>query len=253
MSIRGVLLDLSGVLYVGTAPLPGAAEALARLQASGLPIRYITNTTRSPRAAIHRQLTDMGFAIAEDHVFTAPRAVRAHIEREHLRPWLLIHPNLKPEFADLATDDPNAVVLGDAGDAFDYHHLNHAFRLLMNGAPLIAMGNNRFFMEDDGLSLDIGPFLAALEYAAGVEGLVLGKPSAAFFQAAVADMGCETREVVMIGDDALADVEGALKAGLQGWLVRTGKYRPGDEARIGVAGAQVVADFRSAVRALLRT
>lgn len=250
--IRGVLLDLSGVLYVGGAPLPGAPEALARLQGSGMPLRYITNTTRSTRRQIHRMLAGMGFSIPEAEIFTAPGAVRTVLEREGLRPLLLIHPGLAPEFADFAGTEPDAVVLGDAGDGFTYEALNRAFRLLMEGAPLLAMGDNRYFREADGLSLDIGPFLKALEYAAGVQGTVLGKPSAGFFHAAVADMGLEPGEVLMVGDDVEADVQGALDAGLQACLVRTGKYRPGDEDRVDAARARVADDLAALVEVLTR-
>ncbi|ACL71382.1 HAD-superfamily subfamily IIA hydrolase like protein [Thioalkalivibrio sulfidiphilus HL-EbGr7] len=249
--IRGVLLDLSGVLYVGDAPLAGALEALTRLQASGLPVRYITNTTRSPRREIHRMLSTMGFRIPEQEIFTAPGAVRAALERDGLKPLLLIHPGLAPEFQDLVTDTPDAVVLGDAGEAFSYDNLNRAFRLLMDGAPLLAMGSNRYFREQDGLSLDIGPFLRALEYAAGVQGTVLGKPSAEFFHAAVADMGLEPDEVLMVGDDAEADVQGALDADIQACLVRTGKYRPGDEDHIDTHRARIADDLAALVADLL--
>ena len=245
--IRGVLLDLSGVLSVGDRALPGAPDAVARLQSSGMPVRYITNTTRSPRAAIHRMLTRMSFTIPQAEIFTVPGAVRAVLQRDGLMPLLIIHPDLEPEFADLPGDEPDAVVLGDAGDSFTYERLNRAFRLLMDGAPLLAMGNNRYFREADGLSLDIGPFLKALEYAAGVQGTVLGKPSADFFRAAVADMGLEPGEVLMVGDDVEADVQGALDAGLQACLVTTGKYRPGDEGRIDTGRARVKADLAAVI------
>lgn len=249
--LKAVLLDLSGVLYVGAEPLPGAQAALARLTQAGVPVRYITNTTRSTRATIHAQLVRMGFTIPEDEIFTAPQAVRRILRERGLRPYLIVHPGLAPEFADLPQADPDAVVLGDAGETFDYAVLNAAFRMLVKGAPLIAMGNNRCFREAEGLSLDVGPFVAALEYAAGVTAEVLGKPAPEFFHSAVADLGCAPDEVMMIGDDYAADVEGALKAGLQATLVRTGKYREGDEARIGVPGAWLAADIGEAVDRIL--
>jgi len=147
-AIRGVLLDLSGVLYVGSGAVPGAPEALARLRGAGLPLRFITNTTRSTRKAIGEKLRRLGFEIEDDEIFTAPSAVRAYLAEHGLRPQLLIHPGLEPEFDEVDQHDPNAVVLGDAGEAFDYVHLNRAFRLLVDGAPLIAMGDNRYFAEE---------------------------------------------------------------------------------------------------------
>jgi HAD superfamily hydrolase (TIGR01458 family) len=115
------------------------------------------------------------------------------------------------------------VILGDLGDEFTPETLNGAFRLLMDGAELLALQHNRYWRRADGLALDVGAYSAALEYASGREAVVVGKPSAQFFHAAVADMGLE--EAVMIGDDAEADVAGAMAAGLAGVLVRTGKYR----------------------------
>ncbi len=249
--IKALLLDLSGVLYVGDTPVPGALEAMRRLRASKLALRFVTNTTRSTRAAILAKLAGMGFAVDEREIFTAPGAVHRLLAERALRPYLLIHPALRDEFADCDVSHPNAVVLGDAGEAFDYAHLNRAFRLLLEGAPLIAMGDNRYFMEHDGLSLDIGPFVRALEYAADIQALVLGKPSAAFFHAALKGTGCKPEEVLMIGDDALSDVGGALKAGLQAMLVKTGKYRAGDERRIGVPGARLADDIAQAVAQVL--
>jgi HAD superfamily hydrolase (TIGR01458 family) len=252
MDVKGVLLDLSGVLYVGDEPVPGASKALDRLRDSGLPIRYLTNTTRRTRAAVHASLASMGFEIDEGDIFTAPSAVRAHLRTAGLRPWLLIHPALEPEFADVETQDPNAVVIGDAGDGFTYHALNEAFRLLMDGAPLLAMGDNRFFREADGLSLDIGPFVKALEFAAGVDALVLGKPAAGMFLGAVEELGCSPEEAIMVGDDVASDVEGAVAAGMQALLVRTGKFQAGDDERIAeIETAGVVDDLAAAVERIL--
>ena len=230
--VDGVLLDLSGVLHVGTRALPGAAAALQRLRGSGLPLRFVTNTTRNTRRVVGENLRRLGFAIDEHEIFTAPRAARAYLEAQRLRPLLIVHPGVAQEFAGVVQENPNAVLLGDAGEAFDYGHLNRAFRLLMSGAPLLAMGRNRYFMDDDGLNLDAGPFVAALEYAAGVAATVLGKPAPEFYHAAVAALGCAPERVVMIGDDVDADVSGAAAAGLSGILVRSGKYRSGDERRL---------------------
>jgi len=249
--IRGVLLDLSGVLYVGQERLPGALESVAELTAAGIPLRYITNTTRSPRAAILAKLTRMGFCIDPEELYTAPQAAFAHVGARGLRPLLILHPDLESDVGLSGSGPYDAVLVGDAGEAFTYGRLNAAFRLLMAGAPLYAMGDNRYFKEADGLSLDVGPFVAALEYASGAKATVLGKPAASFFHAAALSMGVAPEDVVMVGDDVLSDVQGALAAGMKGILVRTGKYQPGDEQRIELPGAVVVDDIGAAVRWLL--
>ena len=100
---------------------------------------------------------------------------------------------------------------------------------------------------EGGLSLDAGPFVAALEYASGKRAVVVGKPEESFFRIALEDMGLEAHEVAMVGDDAEADVAGAKKAGLSGIQVRTGKWRPGGD----VAGADLVLDSIAALPSAL--
>ncbi|MEK8089499.1 TIGR01458 family HAD-type hydrolase [Thermithiobacillus plumbiphilus] len=249
--IQHVLIDLAGVLYSGGQALPGARDALARLQAAGCSCRFLTNTTRSTCAEVIAQLQKMGFAIPEEAVFSAPLATRARLLADGLRPMLLVHPGLLPEFDGIPQDAPNAVVVGDAGEALNYARLNSAFRLLMQGAPLLAMGRNRYFQDVDGLSLDQGPFVCALEEAAGIEAEVLGKPAKAFFDSVLRDLQARPDEAIMIGDDLVADIQGAQEAGIPAILVRTGKYRPADGEDPHIRPAQIADDFARAVDWLL--
>ena len=189
--IHGILLDLAGVLYQGDRRLPGASEALARLRENDLPVRFVTNTTRKTKARLLAQLHDLDLAVEDDELFTAAEATKRVLRDRGLTPHLLIHPDLEPDFADLPPGRPNAVVVADAGPAFTYDNLNRAFRLIQDGAPLLAVAKNRYFSENEGLSLDAGPFVAALEYAAQVEAEVIGKPAYAFFAGAVASMAGE--------------------------------------------------------------
>lgn len=252
--VRGVLIDLSGVLYDGDAPLPGAIEAVQRLHHAGLGVRYLTNTTRSTRDQLLSKLRAMGFAIEPNEVFSAPLAAKRLIQQRGFRPMLLVHPNLEPEFADVLQDFPNAVVVGDAGHEITYEKLNAAFRLLMGDAALVALARNRYFKEADGLSLDAGPFVAALEFASGAKAQVVGKPSKEFFKLALDDLRCLAVDAVMIGDDVHDDVLGATAAKMRGILVRTGKYRPSDEQLLtDQRNAMVVDDFPAAVAVLLES
>ncbi len=246
---KAILLDIDGVIYVGDQLLPGALDAMARLRSSGLPIRFITNTTLTPRSEIFQRLSGMGVELSIDELLTPAAAACDWLNAHGLRPHLLVHPALESEFAGVATKgDAIAVVVGDAGDAFTYQALNAAFRHLVAGAPFIALAANRTFKDKDGeLSIDAGAFVAALEYASGRQAVVLGKPSADFFQAAVASMNAEATHTVMVGDDAEADVSGALKAGLgYGLLVRTGKYRSADEAAVSPPPTAVVESLSEA-------
>lgn len=229
---KAVLFDLSGVLYVGDAAIPGAVDAIARAQASPLHIRFITNTSRRTSQQLLKDLRRLGFELDDDQLFTATDAARQWVLCHQLRPYCLVHKNVLSEFADLPQDDPNAVLIGDAAEDFTYDTLNRAFQLCQTGAPLIGIGYNRYFKLDGELLLDAGPFIRAIEFAASVEATILGKPSVEFFNQVLASTDAQPNETLMIGDDVFGDVEGALHAGLEGCLVRTGKYQSGDEHRI---------------------
>lgn len=230
--MQGVFLDLSGVLYEGTRSLPGALQAVTRLQASPLTLRFLTNTSRRSRNQILSDLNRMGFSLDPTQLFTAPAAAARWLKVQGLRPYLLVHPDIRVEFQGLDQREPNAVVLGDAEDGLNYRALDEAFALLLAGAPLVAIADNRYFKAEGRLHLDAGPFVRALEYAADVRAVVTGKPAPTFFQEVLGDAGLCPGDVLMVGDDIHGDVEGALGAGLNAALVRTGKYRPGDETRI---------------------
>jgi HAD superfamily hydrolase (TIGR01458 family) len=250
ISPKAVLIDLAGVLHTGDDALPGAVRALDRLRASGLPLRFLTNTTRTPSTILFAKLQRMGFTLAAAEIQTAALAARTLVRARGLRPLWLIHPDIAGEMGDSAAE-PDIVVLGDMGTHFTYPLLNHAFRLLMQGLPLMAMARNRYFMEPDGLSLDMGAFVAGLEYSAGVTAEITGKPAPAFFNAALAELGIAPAEAVLIGDDLSDDIGGAQAAGIPGILVRTGKFRSGDDAHPTIHPTAVYDDFAAAVDALL--
>ena len=236
--MAGVLLDLDGVVYVGDALVPGAAEAVAWLAENGVPYRYLTNTTSRPRSAIVEKLGRMGIAASPAEILTPVVVTSAWLRREGIeRPALYVPDATAAEFAALGTvaasdgdGRPGAVVVGDLGSGWDFATLNGAFRLLMAdpAPPLVALGLTRYWRSEDGLRLDTGPFVRALEYATGRASIVLGKPDAAFYGVAVEELGLEAAQVAMVGDDVRADVAGAQRAGLAGVLVRTGKFSSAD-------------------------
>lgn len=226
--IEGLLLDLSGVVYVQDEAVPGAPEALTAFRGAGIPIRLVTNTTMRPRRAILERLERLGIEADPSELVTpATLATRRCEEAGYESVALVVLDELREDLEGLEEGDGpvNAVIVGDLGDTWDYGILNDAFRRVMEGAELIALQKNRYWETSEGLSLDAGPFVAALEYASSREAEVMGKPSSAFFELALSDLGVGAGRAAMVGDDVEADIGGALDAGLAGILVRTGKYR----------------------------
>jgi HAD superfamily hydrolase (TIGR01458 family) len=228
--IKGFLIDLDGVLYVGTKAIEGARESIDLLIERKYPFRFVSNSTRKCRKTIAEHLLSMGFDIPIEYIFTPPLAAIAFLKKTGKpRCYLLttgdVHLDFEQDRFCNASNAADFVIIGDAGDNFTYDHLNTAFRYLMNGADLIALERDRYWMAPDGLCLSAGPFVQALEFATGKKATIMGKPSRTFFELAISDMGLRADQVAMIGDDILTDIGGARETGMQGILVRTGKYR----------------------------
>jgi len=234
----GILFDLDGVFYVGERAIPGAAETLAWVRQQEIPHCFLTNTTSKPRSALVQKLAKLGLDADEDEILTPPVAAGRWIEDNLEGPVaLFVPPATESEFTHLDrvprdSDLPAAaIVVGDLGEAWDYKTLNQAFRLLMRQPPpkLIALGMTRYWLADDGLRLDVAPFITALQHATDISPMVLGKPAAPFFATALEMIGCRAGEAVMIGDDIKSDVGAAQAAGVgSAILVRTGKFKNQD-------------------------
>ncbi|XP_066270138.1 haloacid dehalogenase-like hydrolase domain-containing protein 2 isoform X1 [Branchiostoma lanceolatum] len=242
-----VLVDLSGTLHVEDTVIPGAVEALSRLRECPLKVKFVTNTTKESKQMLVDRLRKLGFDIQPEEVFTSLTAARNLVEELKVRPMLFLQDSALQDFEGIDTTNPNAVVIGLAPDMFNYRPLNDAFRLLLGRAPLIAIHKARYYKKSDGLSMGPGPFVTGLEYATDVKATVVGKPETTFFREALKTLGCSPEEALMIGDDVRDDVGGAQVAGMAGILVKTGKYRPGDEGKINPPPTAVCDSFPEAV------
>lgn len=235
MTIRGALIDVDGVLHVDDVPIPGAIEALADLRARGIPFRLLTNTSMRSRRTLGVALRGMGFAVADNEIMTASGAAADDVRQRFpgQMVYLLARDEVRDEFEGVAlTDGPDArvVVVGDAGERFTWSAMNHAFRLLFDGAALIAMHRGPWWMTAAGPTIDMGGFVRALEYSAGVRSTLVGKPSLPFFRAGLRALDLPAREVMMIGDGLRQDLLPAQRLGMTTVLVRTGMFRDGDLA-----------------------
>ena len=231
--MTAILLDIDGVLHVSGDPIPGAADAVRALRSDGHRLRFVTNNTTRARARLARELQAIGIELDEDEVSTTPIAAGKLLAG--LRVLALTMASVREDLAPhvtLVEEDAEAVLLGGAdetsetGEVFAYENLNRAFAALREGARLICLHKNRWWQTAGGPLLDAGAFVAGLEYAAQVEAEVVGKPTAAYFEAALAELASTPREAVMVGDDVEADIGGAKQIGMRGVLVRTGKFRP---------------------------
>ena len=228
---------MDGVLHVSGEPIPGAVDAVRRLRAAGHRIRFVTNSTTMSRAQLGKQLRDVGFALDDAELQTTGGVASSVLSGK--RVLALTMPGLLDDLEGLQLVGMNvdAVLLGGAdegeetGRVFSYLNLNRAFHELEAGAELYCLHKNRWWQTAEGARLDAGAFVAGLEYAADIEATVLGKPSNAYFAAALDALNAEAGLTWMVGDDLENDIVGAHKHGMKTLLVRTGKFRPDDVER----------------------
>jgi HAD superfamily hydrolase (TIGR01458 family) len=257
MPIRGLLIDIDGVLVVSWRALPGAVEAFDALRSSGIPMRLLTNTTSRTRSQITEALREAGLGVEADEVITVAAATASHLNDQHpgARCLLLNSGDLTPDLEGIILvppeTDPGAVdvvLLGGAGPEFTWDALNHALACLTAGASLVALHRNLLWRTAAGLKLDTGAFLAGLEQAARVEATIIGKPAPAMFHAGAAALGLAAGELAMVGDDLDTDVRAAQAAGLAGVQVRTGKFTEAQLADGGPAPDAVLDSFADVPR-----
>ena len=225
--IRGFLFDMDGVWFVGDTPVHRARDTLAHLRKRGIPMRFITNTTTRSLAQLEQKMHHLGLPVEREEIINSPQAAVLYLRAQGSPSChLIVSENVKGNFAEFPTSGkPDYVVIGDVGDRWSYALLNEAFRMLMGGARLLAMHKGRYWQVKDGLRLDIGIFVAGLEYACGIEAVLVGKPAPLMFRSALEDLGLGAADAVMVGDDIRSDIGGAQAVGIPGVLVRTGKYR----------------------------
>jgi len=229
--MAAILLDVDGVLHVSGKAIPGAPEAIRELRRAGHRLRFVTNNTTRPRAVQADELRACGIELDDDELQTTAAAAARALAGRRVLALVMAALVADLDAIELVGDGAEAVLLGGADEAdetgrvFSYMNLARAFGELELGAELYCLHKNRWWQTSRGALLDAGAFVAGLEYAADMEATVLGKPSAAYFAAALDILEYEPEQTWMVGDDLEADVAGASAFGLRTVLVRTGMFR----------------------------
>ena len=230
--VKGLLIDLEGVLYSDNKLIPGSIEAIKEFRKNNLKLRFLTNTTTTPRNLIFNKLQDFGFNIKEEEIFTPIIATKHYLRDNRVKKIALItNVEIIEEFNDyeITQKNPEVVIMGDIYKNFKWEILDRIFKLVyLENSALIALHQNKYCMRDGKISLDLGPFVKAIEYSSGKKSILMGKPEKNFFYLAIKDINIEKDNVLMIGDDIVSDIKGAKDFGVRAIQVKTGKYQNSD-------------------------
>ena len=229
-NIKGILLDLDGVLCIGEHPIDGSAEIIQLIKKKHIPYRIATNYTSLSRNSLFNKLNLMGINIDEDHIISAAYAGVLKL-RSLGNPTceLFLKEDAKRDYAEFKIDKkyPEFIIIGDLDNQWSFEIINNIFNKVINGSKIIALHKGKYFQTSNGLQIDTGAFIKAIEYATSTTSEIIGKPQNTFFELALKDMNLNPKDSIMIGDDIINDVKGAQLIGAKGILVKTGKYRKG--------------------------
>ena len=223
--MKPLLIDLDGVLRIGKNLAEGFQEFLNFLYKTGRQACVISNSTLSNAEMVKKFFAENGIDFRLPMMTSADATLQYVTNNYNSAAVFCSEPVLSMFLKIQNHENPEAVVLGDLGKDWDFKTINTIFKLVYNGADLIAMQKNRFWKTpEDGLLIDAGAFVTAIEFATQKEAILIGKPSPIYFKSGLKLMGLpESNEFIMLGDDLETDIEGANKLGAWSILIYTGK------------------------------
>lgn len=233
MSTQVILCDLVGTVYSAEGVIPGAVEAIADLRRNGHVFRFLTNTDSKSTVNLLTELAQKGLDVEAEELFTPVTAAMALIGSQPDARILAVTTREVSEQLAIGlevVDDPAAsvthVVVGDIRSRLDYELLNSAYRALVDGAEMVALQREPYFLSSGRRQMDTGAVVVALEFASGKKATVVGKPNPLFLSLALRSLDTEVDKdnVWMVGDDRLTDVAAGRAAEVHTVLVRTGKF-----------------------------
>jgi len=222
------LLDVDGLLVRDSAPISGAAAALATLNEAGRVCLLTNNSTRSRRQHAE-QLVRLGFDVRTDQVLSSSYLAAEYLRDAHglASVWVIGERGLRDELLAAGhrlADRPevaDTVVVGmDRG--ISYGSLADGLRALRSGARFIATNDDATFPTPGGVQPGAGAMVGALRGMGFAPSAVIGKPSPIAFRMALRALGASSERVVVIGDRLETDIQGGHDAGLDTVLVLSG-------------------------------
>lgn len=227
----GYLIDMDGVIYRGSAAIPGAAEFIDHLQTNGIPFLFLTNNSTYTPLDVVVKLRKLGIDTTAEHVYTSAMATAEFVHRQ--KPggtaFVIGEGGLLTALNEVGyavtSESPDFVIVGE-GRVLNFEMAEKAHRFIAGGARLISTNADTWCPTDSGPRPGCGAIAALLESATGRKAYHVGKPNPFMMRAARKRIGLATDEVVMIGDTMDTDIRGATDLGFQSILVLTGSTTP---------------------------
>jgi len=241
-----LLIDLDGTILNGSVAINEAARFFLRAEEEEIEFLVMTNSVKSPWLQ-KKRLADAGVAVPLPAIINPVIAINSYMNRKGIASaYITGSEQEKTQVCVEHNDkDPEIILLLDfERDNASYEDLQRIFELQQKGVPMITASISPFYLSEGRKKLDTGAFVRLFESASDSEIEVFGKPSPLYYREALAILDCRAEEVLVIGDDWRTDVRGAMHTGCRALLMRSGKYKAGDENN--VPGVPVIGSLMDA-------
>ena len=224
MNIKPLLIDFDGVLKIGNSPAPDVREFFDFINHNKIPACILSNSTLRTGDLIGEFFTSHNIEINLPAITAFDAAVH-FVKKNYKRVQVYCRKYLIHHFEGFIDEnDPEAIVIGDIEDKWNYKIMNDIFNKVYSGADLIAMHKNKYWNPHGELLIDAGAFITGLEFASNKKATLIGKPSPLFFKSALESIHISSdSDFYMVGDDIENDIKAAQDIGGKGILIYTGK------------------------------
>jgi len=224
MMHKPVLIDFDGVVKLGNSPAPDSKEFFKFINENNIPACILSNSTLRTGDLVKEFFLSHEINL-QIPVLTAFDATVSYVKDNYSRVKVYCRDYLLHHFEGLIEEEnPEAIIIGDIEDKWNYQIMNDIFKKVFSGADLVAMHKNKYWNPHGELLIDAGAFIEGIEYSANKKAILIGKPSKLYFESALNKIGCSLKDgFFMIGDDLENDVLAAQKFGGTGVLIYTGK------------------------------
>jgi HAD superfamily hydrolase (TIGR01450 family) len=234
---KSILLDMDGTLVNNWHPYEGAVELIDFLNKSNIAYFIVTNRVSKTVEQIGENLRQSGFNVVNERILNPLIALNKYIIEHNIETYYFVGPEFqKQKITESKHFDnhPEYVILCDFENIeCNYGLLNKIYQYILKGSKMIATSYSNFYASGNSLKMDTGIFVKMYELLTQKKAKIIGKPSTEILEIAVTELRKPPRDVTIIGDDGISDIEGGKKLGMKTILVKTGIYKDGDEGKYG--------------------
>jgi HAD superfamily hydrolase (TIGR01450 family) len=233
---KAFILDLEGTLASSGTPLPGSTAFIDILNSNSIPYCVITNTVSKTVEQMEENLRNNGLNILQECLINPITVLNYFIIENDITSYYFVGPEYLKKLIRESNDlikIPEYIIFCDFENIdCNYEVLNKIFQYIKNGSKMIATSYSNYYISKNDYKMDTGIFVKMYEILSDEKAVIMGKPSPMIYKMGLDILKTKPNDIFAIGDDVLTDIAGCKELGIETVLVKTGKYKEGDEKKL---------------------